>query len=189
MGTVTITGNVYNIYDTQANAVIYLTGSITSQAAGFLAASADSQAKSLVAAARELDAVLWAGKPVAAVPVPQPLQWPRTGVTRADGTAVDPGSIPPEVIQASFELASLLLAKPGLFDQVNADSNIQSVTAGPTGVTFFKPIAIGKFPPSVGRLISQFIGGAAAVGGSEKLGGCAESQFDDCDTYGLNRGV
>jgi hypothetical protein len=173
MGTVIISGNNYTIYGSQAGAIAYLTGSITPQAAKFISPSttADSQARALVDATRELERQLWIDS-VNTFPLRDAI---------------------PAFQNASYELAALLLTKPNLFDASGAGSNVQSVTAGPTSVTFFKPTDAGRFPTRVQELIGVYLAGEAPSipGGSESLGNteCAESQFDDCDRYGLWRGA
>jgi len=185
VGEVTIAATVYAVYGEHTgagSATEYLAGSLTPEAVAWGLAVSDQQKRSLVNAARLLNRQSWQGTKTSSV---QPLAWPRTGVTYADGTPVASSAIPQEVIDASYELAALLAAKPGLFSSGSADSNIESVTAGPVNVSFFSPVAIGRFPTLVQELLAQFLGGGASAGGSHKTGGCAESQFDDCDTYSL----
>lgn len=182
MGNVTIGGNSYTIYGSQGEAIAYLAGSVSAAAIAFGVAVSDRQLAALVSAARVIDAEDYQGTPT----VPGQLQaFPRTGVTRRDGTAVDPNATPIEINNGQYELAALLLAKPGLLDQNNADVNIQSVTAGPAGVTFFKPISAGRFPATVQRWLGQFFATPSIGGGSASTGTGAESSFDDCDRYGL----
>jgi hypothetical protein len=163
------TANGSSYYGSQAAAVAYLSDSITTQAAAFVAALSSKQQQALVSAARVLDRQIWIG----------------TADTFAKRDAIG------DIVSASYVLASLLLAKPNLFDQNTASSNVQSVTAGPTNVTFFGPTDVGRFPPSVQELVAPYLSGSASSesGGAERLGDCAESQFDDCDRYGLTRGA
>ena len=181
MGTVVIAAQTYNIYGTQAAAIVYHNGSYKPASVAWLAATADTQARTLVDATRILDEVSWAG--VRTDPTtPQPLAWPRTGVTYADGTAISSTVTPVEIDEACYELAALVLAKPGVADASTQDSNIESVTAGSVNVSFFAPVRIGMFPHSVMRLIRQFLGSSSGLAaGSERLGDCNESAFDDCD--------
>lgn len=160
-------GNTY--YGTMAAALLYVADSVTPAAAAFAVATLARREAALVSAARLLDRQIWQD---------------------AVNTFALRDAIP-AFGQAGYELGVLLLAKPGLFDAVTADVNVQSVTAGPVGVTFFKPTQVGRLPKAVIELVGSYLSSAAAAigGGSERLGDCAESQFDDCDRYGLTRGV
>lgn len=185
MGTVTIPasgGADFEIYGEQEAAVIYHSGSSRPSSVAWVAATADTQARTLVDATRVVDELSFAGTETA--PGVQPLSWPRTGVTYADGTPVLDSGTPIAVEQAVYELAALLLAKPGIFDASTQDSNIESVTAGSVSVSFFAPVTVGKLPPVVLRLLRWFLASSAtATGGTERLGSEEESAFDDCDRY------
>lgn len=161
MGAVNIGANAYVIYGSQAGAVAHLAGSITSQSAGFIAAVPDKQAQALVSATRVFNRQKW-------------LDAYTTFAAREAVVAI---------VEASYELASLLLAKPTLFDQKTASSNIESVTAGPVSVQFFGPQDIGRFAPSVLELIREYLAGysSSSSGGAEALGDgeCAETAFDN----------
>lgn len=167
MGSVTISGNNYTIYGSQAAAVIHMAGQIAPRATAWVAASPDKQAQSLVTATGVLDRQLW-----------------QTAVnTFALRDAI------PAFQTACYELAALLLAKPALLDAMTADSNVESVTAGPTSVSFFKPTLVGRFPTVVQELIGSYLAAAESAigGGSEALGDgvCAKSSFNDSSRYSL----
>ena len=179
MGTVTIPtpgGSVFDIYGTQAAAVIYLTGSFSPAATAWLAFTADQKAQTLVAATRMLDLQNWQGEPVAAYPVPQTLKWPRTGVLRFDGTPVSSATVPPEIENGSYELAALLGATPAMQEQQDQTTNIRSLQAGSASIEYFRPVNGGKFPPSVQSLVAQFLAGGL-VGVSANSSGAFSQAF------------
>jgi hypothetical protein len=190
--TVTIATVVYSIYGehdpdagtTQPSAGEYLNGSIR-WADSWAALSPDQQARALVEATRFIDAQRWAGEPTSPS---QPLAWPRTGVVRADGTAVDPATVPDEVVQATYLLAAMLSEDSEALDQPpSTGGNIQRVKAGPAEVEFHRPMSGGIFPSSlIQSLLGQFLDGASP--GSYGLGAVSganeNSSFDeDSDFY------
>lgn len=185
MGTVTITGGfVFTIYGEWTGA-----GSLTEYAAGSLAyaavltaATPDNQKRALVEATRVLDRTPWNGTKTAAG---QALAWPRTGVARADGTAVDPNTIPTEIIHAAYEYALAGLAKPALFTGITIADKIKRVEAKGVEVEWFGPRDGGRWPGRVGELVSQFLAGAGAstLTSSEAYGTDDCSDFDDADRF------
>lgn len=193
MGTVTITGVVYTIYGTYSGA-----GSMTEYAGaqtapGFVTwralvaaggASLDDAYRSLVMATLELDRQQWAGAKTSAV---QAQQWPRTGVTRADGTAVDSATVPIEIVQACYELAAQFVLDASLADAANANSNLKRAKAGSAEVEYFRPTVGGRFSTAVQELVGQFLAGAGSASGPYVAGTDVESSFDADDAYPLTR--
>jgi hypothetical protein len=192
MGTVTIgsPGVTYTIYGEHLGAGScdeYATGSLA-YSATWAAASADSgkqQKQALIEATRILDRAPWNGTKTVAG---QALAWPRTGVNRADGTAVDPNTIPIEIINACYELALAGLAKPALFTGVTTEDKIKRVEAKGVEVEWFGPRSGGRWPGRVGELVGQFLAGAGAstLGGSSAYGTSECSDFDDSDRFGVS---
>lgn len=83
----------------------------------------------------------------------QALDWPRGGVTDAEGYAVDSATIPAEIINATCEAALRELAVPGSLapDYVAAES-VKSATAGPVSVTFAGNTGSGSVMPILTRV-------------------------------------
>lgn len=147
--------------------------------------TADQQSAALISATREIDAVRWAGTRTDTV-TPQPLQWPRTGVTYADGTAVDPATVPDEVVFATYLIAAMLAEDPEALDQSPAQAaNIQYVKAGSAEVRFQRVLSTGIFPSKIQALLGQFLAGAATtgLGGAYVTGATDYSVADACDAY------
>jgi len=192
--TVTIAGVVYSIYGerdvdggtAQPSAGEYLGGSFTSSAI-WAALSATQQGQCLVEATRWLDRQRWAGSKTSDA---QPLQWPRTGVTRIDGSAVDSATVPDEIVFACYELAVLISQDPDLpAAQPGASGNIKRVEGGPANVEFFQPQSIAIFPLKAYDLVSQFLSGSGDVGVSISYatGTGHASSFDSDDYFGLGQ--
>lgn len=182
---VTIGGDTFEVYGSAAGLATYANGS-TLWYATHAAASADARARALVEATRLLDRQRWQG---AKVSDGQALAWPRSGVT-VDGAAVSEASVPDAIVWAAYELALAILAKPTVIAGTSTGSNVQSVGAGPTAVTFFAPTPGARFPDRVQELIGGYLYGAdgaatLAPGGLYATGTDGCSQFDGADAYGL----
>lgn len=100
-------------------AAVFLAADVA-RATGWALRNADTQARGLVSATRMLQRL-----PFALDPVPDP-----------SGDAAD---IPLVLQEVTAMLAADLLAKPRLFSDASANSNIKSVKGGSAQVEFFKP--------------------------------------------------
>ena len=200
MGTVTISGSTFTIYGAQSSplagsALEYFYGSLQHSAA-WTAASSATQAAALVSATRLLDRQRWAGEKTSDA---QALAWPRTGVTDAEGNAVDSAEIPTKVIQACYEVAAQMVADAAFENSSSASSNIKSVNSGSVGVAYFAPESKGRFPTVIAELCSEFLlGSTFDAGATDGLSGGSlfgaggldnESVFDDADAFGVVRGI
>lgn len=193
MGTVTISGNTFNVYGDQTSATNYLSASLSKQAVSWAVATTTVQAQAMVMAARMLDRMTWQG-----VVNGGPLQWPRANVVDKYGVAVNASTIPNDIINGSYELAAQLVNDPSLQDQINNTFNIQSFSDGPTSVTYFGRQTAGRFPVVVQELIGPYLARMANPGGAipTDTGGASAaddstsaSQFKNVDGYGLTRGT
>jgi hypothetical protein len=191
MGTVVISSVTFDIYGTQTGgggSVEYLTASSTEAATAYLAATPDAQARALVSVARLLNRQRWQGLKTLDA---QPLAWPRTSVADSYGNVVDSLSIPVDVINASYELAAMVIADPSLLDKASTAENISSLQAGSVSISFFRREGGARFPTIVEELIGAYLSSSASGGGSsDSLYGIAsgtgvESQFDDDDILGV----
>lgn len=180
MGTVTIGSNTYNVYGTQADAVVYLSASLKDAAKAWIAATAATQAASLVEVARMLNRQSWAG----AVTVDgQALAWPRQNVT-VGGVAVDSATVPGNVMLASYELAAAVLADPTIVDKTDETQNIASLQAGSVSISYFRPTPGARFANVVQELLAPYLSGST----STRTRGFAStaddtSAFDALDNY------
>jgi hypothetical protein len=102
MGTVTISGTTFEIYGLATDANDYFKAH--SDAASWTAASTTVKNQALVTAARSFDRQRWAGVATDLV-TPQPLAWPRTGLTDREGQPVPSGAIPQDVLEGNWEWA------------------------------------------------------------------------------------
>lgn len=136
----------------------------------------EDRARCLVEATAFLEDQRWKGTKTSGV---QALQWPRTGVTREDGTAVGTSEIPVEIVHACYELAALIMDTPGLQAE-DPGSNIQEVNAAGAAVKFFRPTpGTGRFPRHVQEKIAQFLAGASI--GEANPGGYSYGQGEMSD--------
>lgn len=192
--TVVIDGVTYSIYGerdpdaltAQVSADEYLGGSLR-WSTTWAGATPDNQSRALVDGTRYIDSFTWAGTRTSGA---QPLDWPRTGVTYADGTAVDPASVPDEVVEATYLLAAMLTANPKALETTPTQAgNIAEVGAGTARVKFFRPLAGGVMADAILALLGQFLGSrvGGGVGPSYASGTSDESSFDAADFYTIGR--
>lgn len=199
-GTITIAGFDYFVYgalvdspDSPPNPVDvigvdhYFAGSYQKSVAWAAAGNTDARGRLLVDATRALDRFPWAGAKTDAA---QPLAWPRTGVTRADGTAVGSTLFPLEVVLATYEMAYIILQDP---DQASTPagtaSNVKSVQAGRAKVEFFQPQPGVFVASSVWDLIGPFLSTGTASSTLVVAHGTSSDSSFDCpgDYFQLRR--
>jgi len=162
----------------------YIGGIFAPAASAWLALLPDDQGRTLVTATRYLDEQPWDGAAIGTVGgAATTLQFPRTGLTR-NGVAVDVATVPPEVVQAAFELAVLISAKPAVVSSVDQGTNLKSVSGGGgVGASFFAPTsaALGTapvMPVVVQRLVGRFLAAPGDDGaGGFGSGGGTRSEF------------
>jgi len=191
MGAVTISTVTYTVYGDAAGLAEYAGGSFT-WSATYTAASVTQRAQALVEASRLLDRQRWDGTLTSDG---QAQAWPRDGVTATppSGVAVTDGATPTEIVTGCYELALAMLAKPAVVAGTSTAVNVSSVGAGPTSVTFFSPVAGGRFPDRVLELVEWAFGGSTSslvAMGSYVSGADGCSQFDTgtySDGYDLTR--
>lgn len=192
MGQVTISGTTYDVYGTADGLKAYLAGKLGPLAYD-TAESAD-KSKALVSATRWIDREKWQGSMTDEV-TPQPLEWPRTGVTDCDGNAVDSASVPDDIINATYELAEILLGDPAAADGANTGSNTKRVKAGSAEVEFFRPgSADGSggggtlFPVPAQKLVACFLEGAGGAFSTPYAGGTSQPSSFCTDDFDRNKG-
>src|SRR5262245_26205603 len=109
MATVEVEGEEFDVYVSLETADRYAIGSFSPQATAWRALTDDERSATIVQATREIDRQLWAGEKT---DPDQEHAWPRTGVTRADGTEVDEDTVPQEILDGVCELAMWRGQKP-----------------------------------------------------------------------------
>jgi hypothetical protein len=173
------------VYLDVARARSYVGAIFGPAAARWLALSPDAQGQTLVAATRYLDEQPWVGSRTGlAGGMPTALAWPRSGVTRGDGTPIDSATVPAEVPRATAELAVLVASDPAVTSRLDQGSNLKSVGgAGVPTVEYFVPTSAAagtapRMPVVVLRLVGKYLATSAASieGGFGQPGG-SESAF------------
>lgn len=210
---ITIGSNDYASYASVAEADVVLAVD-PSRGARWAALDADAKGRNLIAATNRLDLLRWAGErhDVGGAVQTDTNGWPRSGLTFADGSAVDDETIPTAV-----ERATILLAGSIAIDGDHASATpaavalpvgIRKVRAGTVEIERDTSVsdaaaaeaeaaARGHAPLLADRdalaLVSQWLAtgrtsAGARVAGGASFGTDASSAFDDPDRYDTVRG-
>lgn len=121
----------------------------------------DDKNRTLVSATSYIDSLQWQGTATGIVNGNVTfLQWPRSGIE-----GVDSATVPAAIVNATFELAVLIVGDPDLPQNADSGSNVQSMGAGPAQMSFFRPTFAANgtasvLPPLVNRMIGQWLAGA-----------------------------
>jgi hypothetical protein len=187
MGQITIGAYTYDVYGDSDGLKEYMKAHINSTA--YDNADSGSRKKAHVSATRWLDRARWQGEKTDLV-TPQPLEFPRIGLTDKDGNEVPSDSVPEVVEFACYELILYLLDDATLTQTPDSGSNLKRAKAGSAEVEFFRPTQGGfpRFPTEAHELIRYFLEGASGITGPYAPGTSAGSAFDDDDGYGLSEG-
>ncbi len=178
MGTVSISGNTFDIYGEKAAAVTYMTARL--DAAAWTTASGANRDRALVSATRMLDRNNWIGQRTVGA---QALEFPRTDLVDKDGNAVSDATVPVLVEEANYELALAILKDASTQDKATTGSNVKGVKAGSAAVQFFRPTSGTKLPTTVHEMIGLWLEGGD-IGGNAVFGTGGVSTFDDIDQWG-----
>lgn len=176
------------VYGGLPAAINYIGAKFGQTSLAWLGLSSDQQGQTLVTATRYIDEQPWDGDATGLVgTTPTTLQFPRLGLKRND-IDVDSTTVPPEVVQAVFELSILIAQKPTIVDQVDQGSNIQSVGGGGApSVSYFAQTSAARgtatvMPTVVQRLLGRFLATPAA-----NLAGGAAGTGRTCSGYSQQR--
>lgn len=175
MGTVTISGNDYDVYsetaDPIADAKVYFLAKIGSSV--WTDSEKIQKQQGLVTATR----------------------WIRRYLTQQ---LVDPATVPDAndtpapllVAQATYETAFVLIVTPAAQDQANTGSNKKRLKAGSAEIEFFRPTAGTPLPQIANDLLAEFLNeiGGTATTGAVVFGTDGVSEFCDQDKYGRVEG-
>ena len=134
--TISIGGNDYTSYASVAEADAYLAVDAVRNPT-WSALDADSKGSFLVSATRLLDLLSWQGSKTGGAS--QENDWPRTGLTYADGTAVSTTEVPKEVENSTIITAGSMSVDPEGYAAGGSDGNTKKVKAGSTEVELFRP--------------------------------------------------
>jgi len=187
VGTITLSGNTYDVHGTEAGAKAYFRGHPNPTA--WDGATADQRRRAHIGATRIMEGIDWTGELTA---VGQALSHPRTGMFDCEGNAIASNVTWVNVEEATYEVLLSLLEDVSLYAKTTNASNVKSVGAGSARVSFWGPGdpeggAGSVLPPQALRLVSciieNFVSQPFAGGTAE------ESQFDDCDEYRRNEGL
>jgi hypothetical protein len=193
--TITIGSTIYEVYGSRVLADAYFQAA--SHGAPWTAADGGVRNNAMVTAMRVFERTGWQGDPTEPTdktqPQPantQPLVWPRAGLQDREGLALDPATIPDDILWGSYEYALELITTPSVQTDPLTGSNIktqkssQRVEGAITvseEVGFFKP-TLGKLPPFP-TITQDYIGLwlASSVVGSQIFvsGTDVESAFTD----------
>jgi hypothetical protein len=186
MGTVTISGNSFDVYGTSADLKTYMLAHMNSTA--YDNASSGDRKKAHVSATRWLDRANWAGDKTSSS---QALEFPRTGLTDKDGNDVASDAVPTVVEHACYELILYLLDDATATQSDDQGSNVKRVKAGSAEVEFFKGTdgKKSRFPTEANELIRYFLEGQTSIVTPYAPGTDAESSFDDDDYYGIEEAL
>ncbi len=193
MGTVAIQGTTFEIYATFDEANDYFKAH--ANGAAWFAASFDLQLQALVTCSRSFDRQSWVG--AATDPVtPQPLAWPRTGVTDRNGQAVLDSIIPQDILNGFWEWVldttqdiTTTELVPGTNVKATRARDKVDVIESEAETQFFRP-TIGqtaRFPVAVQEWIQPFLAGAGDATLSFASGTDQETRFsDEATDFGFN---
>ncbi len=189
VGTVTIPesggGENYDVYGSLALIDTYFNAS--TRFTTWDALTNDEKSRALVEATRTIDKQIWQGEQTNTV-TPQPLEWPRTGVT-CRGDAVDSATVPDDICSGTFELAFNLAAGGTANTDPDANQNTKKLKAGSAQIEYFSPLdTVGRFPTIIQEYIECFLAASTSTSISVSSGftDSCDSQFSDSGKYNLN---
>ena len=187
--TVTISGNTYDVYAPQADADAYFAATFSN---ADWAGLGSQKLVALVMATRLMDVQRWQGAPTD-LTTPQPIAWPRTGVTDKNGETVADSAFPEDLLNGFYELALALGLDPTLQGTASNRNTQRRVKAGDVEVENFAPASAAeqgtRLPFSAHQFLKQFFGGSG-IGFGLASGADECSQFDNGQNqFGLTEGL
>jgi len=183
---IVISSNNYDVYELRATADIYFNAKLGNTS--WKDASGADKDKALVSSTRLLELQAYLGV-VTDTTTPQPLLWPRTGITDRQGIAVLNSVIPDDILSAYYELAQAFIDDTELANTGNQDDNTKRVKAGDVEAEFFTGnFNTGRFPNQVDELIRPYLDGAGLGVGAFASGTDGKSSFCPPDQYERDEG-
>lgn len=178
MPTVSIDSNSYDVYISLVDADTYLAALISSAGDAWRAATDTVKSRGIVSATRLLDRQSWSGTPTGSTHA-----FPREGLTYCNGTGdeVPSSSVPQEVVDATAELAALLIEDPAILGSPSTQGGIQALKAGSVAITYFRidPALFARLPTPIQELLGCWLAGFDAITAGTTYGTDRESQFED----------
>jgi len=189
-GTVTISGTAHTVYADRADADVYFAAHFSNADWAGLGSQKD---VALVMATRLLEVQSWQGLPTD-LATPQPLAWPRTGVTDKNSQAVADDAFPQDLLNGFYELALAVGLDPSLNGTATNRNTQKRVKAGDVEVENFAPATAAekgtRLPFSAQQFLKQFFSGANTVLGGLASGTDECSQFDNGqNVFGVVEGL
>ena len=173
--TITLGTDSFDVYGPLADATAYFNGKLNRTS--WTGTEGDTRKRSLISASRMLDLINWKGSPTD-LDTPQPLAWPRTGVTDKNGSVIVDTVFPTDLLRGYYELAQVIIDNPSLDEESDQGSNIRSVTADVVNVSFFRPVSGTRFPTVVHNFLKQFMNISGSSVGGFSYGTDEASVFD-----------
>lgn len=191
--TITISANNYSAYNSVALADIYLAVDPV-RAAPWATKNTDGKGGLLVAATRRIDLFTFPGEKTGGEA--QTTQWPRTGVSYADGTPVPDDTIPQDIIDATTLLAGTMASTPAAAQAGSSGSNKKRLKAGSAEIEYFRPTdGVPLQDETAYALLKNWLASASGVTsttaslGALASGTCERSRFCETDMgFGLQEG-
>lgn len=176
----------YDVYESLENANIYLNGQILAE--GWRAADDPTKKRALISSTRLIDRQLWKG---AKTDEYQVHAFPRTGLIYPVGAEVPSQTVPQELIDAYFEIASIMVDGSDVqTNPVPGENMIQSLSAGSVSISYFRGLvgADSRFPRNIQELLFWWLAGAdTSVGNVKSFGTCKKSSFKK--DYDFSQGI
>jgi hypothetical protein len=185
MSKVTIGGKDYTVYLDVSEIDDYAAGAVGDNADAWRDASEDEKARAAISATRLIDRQTWAGAKTAG---DQDGQFPRTGLTFADGSVVPTDAVPQRLLDADAELAMALVNDTDVQDAASTATTTKRVKAGSTEVEYFASAQdVGsRFPQIVNELVGAWLTGASVSSFGQAFGVDEKSKLQH--GYGLTGG-
>ena len=144
----------------------------------------------LVSGTNRLDLLDWDGEKAGGAS--QENDWPRTGLSYEDGTAVPSDEVPYEIEVATILLAGTIAKTPQAAGSGTSSTSIKAVKAGSAQVEFFpRQEALEDKPiqdETAFDLVRRWLGGSGSVSGPFVSGAECTSVFEN-DDYGYRQGL
>lgn len=189
---VTVTGgSPVEVYWDLAGVDNYILGMIGKGATAYraLPANGDARKQLVITVTRYIDRHAWKGTAeLAAAPGgATTLQFPRSGLTKSDGSAWSEAEQLSLIQQAVGELVAYFAAKQSAVNDADTSQNIRAIGAGSARVEFFSPTSRQRgtatvLPTPAQDLIGQWLAGGGAVqvstGGSSSSSSCSNFSGD-----------
>lgn len=181
------------VYINVAGATNYLASQFGPNPARWLALTTNQQGQTLRQATLYIDQQAWEGRATGLSGAdPTTLAFPRDGLT-FNGEPLSSTTVPPEVPQATAELAMVIAGSPDVTSKADQGNNISSVAAGGgVSVSYFSPTSarLGTattMPTVVARLLSKFLATASSAGegGEAGCGNSSSAVFSSTTDFNL----